>query len=389
MAVGDPMHGPMDGMRVLDLSRLLPGGLVTQLLADLGAEVIKVEEPGRGDYLRDLARTPSGRSPVFFLLNQGKKSIALNLKRAEGREILHRLIPTTDVLLEQFRPGVAGELGVDYETARALKKDLVYCSLSGFGAGGPYRNRPGHDLNFMALAGGLHPGGGKRPVVPPVPAADITSGFLGAFAILAALLERNRSGEGHFLDLSLFDAALYLNAVALAAGETFLSGGSPGYGLYEGADGGFLSLGALEKGFWRRLSEAIGRPDLADTDLERDRAARRAGDALRSTFAQKTIEDWDEILRRHDVPAAPVVSPQEVREDPHVQALGLIQQVEVDGETLPSLAHPARWSGNGPRRHGTAPRLGEHTAQLLREAGYEASAIARWARDGVLELGET
>jgi crotonobetainyl-CoA:carnitine CoA-transferase CaiB-like acyl-CoA transferase len=376
----------MEGMRVLDLTRLIPGGLVTQLLVDLGAEVIKVEQPGRGDYLREMAPTPSGQSPVFFLLNRGKKSIAVNLKRPEGREVLHRLIPTADVLIEQFRPGVAGELGVSYETARALKEDLIYCSFSGFGTEGPYRDRPAHDLNFMALAGGLHPGGDQKPVQPPVPSADIASGFLGAFAILAAVLARQRSGKGHFLDLSLFDAALYLNAVALVAGETFLGGDSPSYGLYEGADGRFLSLGALEPRFWGRLSLAIDRPDLAEMDLEDEEVAREAREILQATFAQRPVREWDALLRRHDVPAAVVATPQEVAEDPQVQALGLMGHVEVEGEILPSLAHPVRWSGEGPRRHGMAPRLGEHTQAVLEELGYNAKSVADWAQDGVLDF---
>lgn len=380
------MKGPMEGMRVLDLTRLIPGGLVTQLLVDLGAEVIKVEEPGRGDYLREMALTSSGQSPMFFLLNQGKKSVAVDLKRPEGREVLHRLIPTADVLIEQFRPGVAAGLGVSYEAARALKKDLIYCSFSGFGAEGPYRDRPAHDLNFMALAGGLYPGGGRKPALPPVLSADIASGFLGAFAILAAVLERQRSGKGHFLDLSLFDAALYLNAVALVAGETFLGGDFPSYGLYEGADGRFLSLGALERRFWGRLSSAIGRPDLAEMDLEDEEVAREAREVLQATFAQRPVREWDALLRRHDVPAAVVATPQEVLEDPHVKALGLVGEVVVEGETLPSLAHPVRWSGEGPRRHGMAPRLGGHTREVLEELGYTAKTVADRAQEGVLDL---
>lgn len=383
------MHSPIAGTRILDLTRLIPGGLTTQLLADLGAEVIKVEEPGRGDYLRDLAPTPSGQGPVFSLLNQGKKSVAVNLKRPAGREILHRLIRTADVFIEQFRPGVAAELGVGYETARALKGDLIYCSFSGFGARGPYRDRPAHDVNFMALAGGLQPTGGWEPALPPVPAADIASGFLGAFAVLAALLARQRSGEGHFLDLSIFDAALYLNMVALAAGETFLAGGSPYYGLYETADGRFLSLGALEKRFRRRLSEAIGKPAFPDADVEQEGAARKAREVLREVFLQKPLQEWDARLRRHDVPAAPVAAPQEVAQDPHVKELGLLREVESEGESLLSLAHPVRWNGNGPRRRGKAPRLGEHTAEVLEDLGYPAGDIAEWARDGVLELLET
>jgi crotonobetainyl-CoA:carnitine CoA-transferase CaiB-like acyl-CoA transferase len=376
----------MDGMRVLDLTRLLPGGLTTQLLVDLGAEVIKVEQPGKGDYLREMARNASGLSPVFFLLNQGKKSLTVNLKEPEGQGILHRLIPTADVLIEQFRPGVAAELGVDYETAGALRTDLVYCSFSGFGAQGPYRNRPGHDINYLALAGGLHAGAQREPTLSPVPAVDVSSGFLAAFAIVGALLERERSGEGHYLDLSLFDAALYLSAVGLTAGETFLTGTSPGYGLYATADGRVLSLGALERRFWRRLCRAIERPDLIDADLEQEEEAQRVHEILRETFLTRSAQEWDDLLQRHDVPAAPVASPSEVLQDPHVRAMHLLREVEEGGEPMLSLAHPTRWREGGPDRKGKAPRLGEHTREILEGLGYGTGTIAEWDRVGVVDL---
>ncbi len=373
-------------MRVLDLTRLLPGGLTTQLLGDLGAEVIKVEQPGRGDYLREMAPNSSGSSPVFFALNQGKKSVTVNLKVPEGREILHHLVPTADVLIEQFRPGVAAQLGMDYKTIGQINPDLVYCSFSGFGAQGPYRNRPAHDINVMALAGGLDRGAGMVPNVSPIPAADISSGFLAAFAIAGALLERERSGEGRFLDLSLFDAALYLNLVGLVAGETFLSGVSPGYGLYPTADGRFLSLGALERRFWRRLCQAIDRPDLADANLEREDEALAAHEILREVFQTKSAQEWDEVLKRHDVPAAPVRRSSEVVRDPHVRAMRLLREVRGEGEPLLSLAHPIRWLKGGPVRRGTAPRLGEHTQEILLALGYEEGTIAEWARTGAVEL---
>ncbi len=382
------MEGPMKGMRILDLTRLIPGGLTTQLLADLGAEVIKVEEPKRGDYLREMAPRPSGQSPAFFLINRGKRSLAVNLKTPEGKEVLHRLIPSTDIVIEQFRPGVAEELGVDYKMARGLKTDLIYCSFSGFGARGPYRDRPAHDLNFMALAGGLHRASGEAPVLPNVLAADIASGFLGAFAILAAVLERHRTGEGRFLDLSIFDAALYLNVLSLAVGETFLSGRFPSYDVYETADGRFLSLAALERRFWGRLTEAVKRPDLAKLDLEQEEEARNAREVLRATFTQKSLREWDDILRRHDVPAAPVQRPEEVPQDPHVRALGLLREVRVRGESMPSLAHPIRWSKDGPERRGHAPLLGEHTKEILIELGYNVATIAEWAEGGIVGMSK-
>jgi alpha-methylacyl-CoA racemase len=376
----------MNGMRVLDLTRLLPGGLTTQLLRDLGAEVIKIEQPGRGDYLREMAMNPSGRSPVFFALNQGKKSLAVDLKSPEGQDIMRRLVPTADVLIEQFRPGVAGELGLDYETAARLRPDLVYCSFSGFGAKGPYRKRPAHDINFLALAGGLDRGAGRGPTASPVPAADISSGFLAAFAVVGALLARQQSGEGDFLDLSLFDAALYLNTVGLVAGETFLAGGTPGYGVYPTADGRFLSLGALEPEFWRRLCRAIERPDLADANLSQEDEAQTVREILVEVFQTKPVQEWDDLLRRHDVPAAPVLRSSEVVQDPHVRAMGSLREVDEASESMTSMAHPIRWLKGGPARDGPAPRLGAQTEELLMDLGYGEEAIGAWVRAGVVEL---
>ncbi|MDX1534966.1 MAG: CaiB/BaiF CoA-transferase family protein, partial [Thermoplasmata archaeon] len=319
---------------------------------------------------------------------QGKRSLTLNLKAAEGQAILHQLVPTADVLIEQFRPGVARELGVDYQTLAPLQPDLIYCSFSGFGAVGPYRTRPAHDINFLALAGGLDRGKAGDPAVPPVPAADISSAMLAAFGIVAALLERERTGGGRFLDLSLFDAALQLNQVALVAGETFLTGTTPGYALYRTADDRFLSLGALEERFWDRLCTAIERPDLRDLDWGREEDLERARLALQDTFLGRSVEEWDNLLARFDVPAAPVRKSGEVAEDPHVEAMGALVASEAGGPRL-SLAHPIRWKKPGPARRGSSPRLGQHTREILHDLGYEEERILDLDRRGVVELNES
>ncbi|MFQ5919831.1 MAG: CoA transferase, partial [Thermoplasmata archaeon] len=192
--------------------------------------------------------------------------------------------------------------------------------------------------------------------------------------------------EGRFLDLSLFDAALYLNTVGLSAGETFLVGGTPGYGLYATADGRFLSLGALEPGFWRNLCRAIERPDLADIDLAKEDEARAARETLRDVFQTRPVQEWDDRLRRHDVPAAPVRKSGEVVQDPHVQAMRSLREVGGEGDAMVSLAHPIRWLRGGPVREGTAPRLGEHTQEVLLDLGFGEGTIEEWVRSGVVEV---
>jgi crotonobetainyl-CoA:carnitine CoA-transferase CaiB-like acyl-CoA transferase len=383
-------------VRILDLTRLLPGGLATQLLADLGAEVIKVEEPEVGDYMRLAPPTVEGISQSFLLVNQGKKSVALNLKEQEGRDLFYRLVPTADVLVEQFRPGVVQRLGVSYEEVRRVREDIIYCSFSGYGATGPYKDRPGHDLNFDALSGLLHMGAAKgRPLLPAIPVADMASGILAAYAVLAALLWRKESGRGSFIDLSIFDAAVHMNLMNLAEafaggepmpGRTFLTGLFPFYGIYETSDGRFLTIAAIEEKFWVRLCEVIGRPDLRDRHLatgEEGEAVRRV---LQEVFSGKTLEEWDRILGMEEVPYAPVLSVTEALQDPQMRHRGHVQEVSYRGRTFRALSHPLKWSPDGPSRRGRPPELGEHTVEVLREVGVEEERVRDLARRGIVGI---
>lgn len=388
------MGAPLEGVRVLDLTRLLPGGLATQLLVDLGAEVIKVEEPGLGDYMRMAPPTVDGVSQSFILVNQGKKSIVLNLKETEGRELLYLLVPTADVVMEQFRPGVAKRLGVGYEDLRRLKEDIIYCSFSGYGATGPYRDRPGHDLNFDGLAGLLHMGSvGGRPHLPAIPVADMASGILAAYAILAALLWRDRSGHGAFIDLSILDAAVHMNlmnmAEALAGhdptpGQTFLTGLFPFYGIYETSDGRYLTIAAIEEKFWLRLCEILGRPDLKDMHTATGEYALEVRRILQEAFRERSLEEWDRLLSSEEVPYAPVLSVAEALRDPHLKERGYVQEVQHAGKTFKALAHPIRWSPKGPARQGRPPELGQHTLSILKAVGVEEQRLRELARRGVV-----
>jgi CoA:oxalate CoA-transferase len=374
------------GVRVIDLTTLLPGPYCTQLLADLGAEVVKVERPEGGDPLRTIA--PS----TFAAINRGKRSATLDLRgdadRARlhaDRARLHALVRTADVFVEGFRPGVAARLGAGYELLSALNPRLIYCSLSGYGQTGPARDLPGHDINYLGVAGALDPP--PRPGEPPrhwasVPAADLASALFAATAILAALLRRATAPEGTggaHLDASLAGASLSLmtarlgEAARLGDGPVSLALRGGGYRAYVAADGRALTVACVEDAFWRRLCEALDRPDLGAspewaTFALRAARAEELDAQLAAEFRRLPRDAWIARLRAADVPVAPVNAPSEVPSDPYVAASGLLV-ADDSGATpvravrypvlMPGLAVPA---GKEDRRR--APALGEYNALL-------------------------
>ncbi len=377
-------RGPLAGLRVLDLSRLLPGGFCSLLLADYGAEVLKVEDTGLGDYIRWAPPAidgvePSAASALFLSLNRGKRSIRLDLKVREGQEVLLRLVREHDVLLESFRPGVLDRLGVGYERLKEENPGLVYCAITGYGHEGPDRGRPGHDLNYLARNGLLGLGGvaDGPPVAPAGQIADLGGGALmAAWAILAALRERDRSGEGQFVDvgmtqgaqswLAMIAARFLADGVEPERGRLELSGGLPCYRTYACADG-WVALGALEPKFWEALCRGLGRDDL----LGRHMDPAVAGE-LEAVFAQRTRAEWAAFDDEHACCLEPVRGLGEALADAE------LAEVAQPGATAPVrlLAPPVRFGrtpGDGTR---PGPRLGEHTDAVLEGLGYDAGEIA-------------
>jgi alpha-methylacyl-CoA racemase len=380
------MSGPLAGIRVLDLSRLLPGGFCSLLLADYGADVLKVEDTGLGDYIRwappqHPGVEPSAASALFLALNRGKRSIRLNLKVSEGREVLLRMVREHDVLLESFRPGVLDRLGVGYERLREENPGLVYCAITGYGQEGPDRDRPGHDMNYLAR-GGLLGLSGERGG-PPVPAAgqiaDLGGGALmAAFGILAALHERDRSGEGQFVDVSMTRGAQSWLAMVAARhfadgavprrGELELAGGLPCYRPYACADG-HVTLGALEPKFWQALCAGLGRDDLLPRQMDPGVAAE-----LEAIFAIRTRAEWAAFDDEHGCCLEPVLELDEAL----ARSPDAIVTVDQPGAEAPVrlLGPPVCLSRTPPDGTRPGPTLGADTDAVLAALGYDADAVA-------------
>jgi alpha-methylacyl-CoA racemase len=380
------------GVRVLDLSRLLPGGFCSLLLADFGAEVLKVEDTGMGDYVRwsppyHEGADDSAKSALFLALNRGKKSIRLNLKEEAGRDVLLRLAREHDVLLESFRPGVMDRLGVGWERLREENPRLVYCAITGYGQDGPYTARSGHDMNYLGLNGllGLTGDAGGPPVQSAGQIADIGGGALmAAFGILAALRERDRSGEGQLVDVSMFDGSLAWLAMVAAAhladgtatprrGDLELAGRLLCYRPYACSDG-WVTLGALEPKFWQAWCRGVGREDLIERQFEAPGSEAHA--EVERIFLERTREEWSEFAERHDCCLEPVLELDEALDSELVRARRMVVELDQPGTGgVKLLGVPVKLSRTPGAPAGPGPGLGEHTAEVLASLGYSEGEI--------------
>jgi len=389
------MQQALEGIRILDFSRMLPGPYCSMMLGDLGAEVIKVEEPIVGDPTRRSPPIIDGRSAPFAQVNRNKKSIAIDLKKPEGRDIFLKLASTADCVLEQFRPGVVDRLGINYAAVSEVNPRIVYCSLTGFGQDGPHRERSGHDLNYLALSGvlGLTTDDRGKPVIPGVQVADLAGGMIAGFAILAALLAREKTGRGQYVDVSMFDVMLSMLPIPAAhhfAGKTIpvggkyvLSGAYPFYNVYQTSDGKFMTLGALEPKFWANFCKKIERDDLIARQFDAGEQRQNLFEEVRTVFKSKTQSEWIELMRDADCCCEPVLSMAEAFEHSQTRARELIRQ----GPSITEqLGFSYKLSDTPPRETSRAPALGEHTAELLAAAGISTDEVTRLKEAGIITM---
>ncbi|AUX21708.1 carnitine dehydratase [Sorangium cellulosum] len=386
---------PLTDTRILDLSRLLPGPFATLVLADLGATVDKLEDVGGGDLLRHLPPQIAGESAAFQLLNRGKRSVLLDLKRPEGRDAFRRLVATYDVLLDPFRPGVLDRLGLGHDALRADNPRLIVCALTGYGQTGPLAARAGHDLNYVARAGVLGAQGPPEgpPQVPGSQVADVSGGMWCAVAVLAALRERERTGRGAVLDIAMTDGvlgfALPTLAAALAggaspagaparAGEEPLTGGLAPYNIYLSKDGHAMALAALEPKFWRSFCEGAGLDPEVDALVPGPHQV-ELKDRLAAVFLERTRAEWEAFAAERDCCLEPVIDPRTAATDPHLASRGLLFEIASPRGRVPQLRTPVT-----PRdaSFAPAPRAGEHTRAVLRDAGFSEDEVEALIRAG-------
>ncbi len=391
------------GIRVLDLSLQLPGPFCTLMMADHGADVIKVDEPEPRVRNPFAAGGEPGLSPSDRYLNRGKRSLTLNLKTDAGKELFRTLAERADVVVEGFRPGVTERLGVDYATLAARNPQLVYCSISGYGQAGPMRGVAGHDINYISYAGILDMSGraGGPPAIPPVQVGDLFGGAMMALSgILMALVARQSTEKGRWVDVSMTDgsfAMLAFHAVAGLSGAPdperggmILTGMYPCYETYRCADGGYVSLGALEAWFWERLVSALGRDDLAGLQYATGEEGARGKRELAKIFATKPRREWERFFEGTDVCFSPVLRLSEALSHPNATARGMVVAVESalggtdrqPGRPLKFAGPREEWTEPAPPRR--APRLGEHDEEILKGLGYGADRIADLRRRGVI-----
>jgi crotonobetainyl-CoA:carnitine CoA-transferase CaiB-like acyl-CoA transferase len=383
---------PLDGVRILDLSRLFPGPFTTLVLADLGATVDKLEDPGGGDYLRHVEPSVAGESAAFHLLNRGKRSAILDLKKPEGRDAFRRLVASYDVLFEQFRPGVLARLGLGHDTLRAACPRLVICALTGYGQTGELAARAGHDLNYLARSGllGLQGPDDGAPGLPSFQLADISGGLWCAVAILAALAERDRTGQGATIDVAMTDGVLGFAPAGIGAvlagrpparGGDTLTGGIGPYGTYTTRDGRAVTLAALEPKFWSAFCAAAG--------FEADMTALFPGPhqvelkrRLRELFASRTRDEWAALGAQHDCCLEPVIEPGEVTSDAHLASRRLFFTIPTPRGDVPQLRTPVTPDDTSTLT--APPAAGEHTRAIFLEAGFSEAEIDALARAGAV-----
>jgi len=391
------MNQPLEGIRVLDLTRLLPGPLCSLFLADLGADIVKIEAPMGGDYARWMPPLRQQMGAAFAAMNRNKRSLALDLKKEAGAEAFRRMVKKADVVLEGFRPGVMERLGLGYESLKAIQPKLIYCAISGYGQDGPMAKRAGHDINYQAISGVLERNGSVEsgPMVTGIQPGDVAGGSMSAVAsILAALFRRERTQQGAFCDVSMTDNLLPFLSMELgnlaaghqdARGEGPITGGIPCYGVYKCGDGKFLSVGSLEPKFWKTFVEAIGCPELVTEGMETGKKGAEIRQKVEAILSQKTRDEWVTFFEQVDACVEPVLEMDELTSHPHhVARENFVTHEHPTEGTFQLPRSPFRLSEYIPPPHTGAPALGEHSKKLLSSFDFSDEEVESLVEQGVI-----
>ena len=395
---------PLAGVRVLDFSRLLPGPWCTQMLGDLGADVIKIEQPGTGDLSRHNPPSYRDSSVYFNSVNRNKSSLSLDLAKPEGRDVVHRLLARTDIVAESFRRGVPAKLKIDYETAKKLKPDIIYCSITGFGQTGLYAGIPGHDLVVQAATGLIGAAASSGPAtVPGFQAGDYAAAAYATIGVLAALYRRRDSGAGCYIDTSMFDSLFSMCNIVLTSGMAHIAGNrgaqtmevwgaNPRYSIYTAQDGRAVAVSLLEARIWKSFSDLIGRPDLVSEN--ESPSDRHTSHGERSAIYRKAIQDYcssmprDRLIEKMlsaDIPISPVNDPDEALQNPHVRDRKLIEWIDhpIEGR-IPQIANPLATSGLVDANRRGAPALGADNDAILESLGYSEAERTQLRRNTIV-----
>ncbi|TXT65092.1 MAG: E-cinnamoyl-CoA:R-phenyllactate CoA transferase [Promethearchaeota archaeon] len=404
------MSLPLSNIKIIDLSRMLPGPYCSMILADLGAEVIRVENP----------KFPYANPPPFYqvgrhrlsafnaILMRNKKSISLNLKKKEGREIFYTIVKDADVILETFRPGVVQDLQIDYNKIATINKKIIYCSLSGYGQSGPYRRVAGHDLNYVGLCGILdlnrkrkkygQKNQQRKPIVPGIQAADLGGGMIAAIGILGAIIERNKNPqqEGQYIDVAMLDCSFSFMPMAAAfhfckdkcgaiQPENPLHGSVPYYQIYKTKDGKYVSVGAIEMKFWHQLCEGLNREDLKLKQGAKEAEREWVFTEIQNEFLKKTLDEWMDVFKDRDACIRPIKTFGEACEDSQIQAREMVvsQKHPKIGE-IKNVASPIKYSRTPLQIRSLAPKVGQHTKEILLHLGYSKLDIKELKRNGII-----
>ncbi len=380
---------PLSGIKILDLTRLLPGPMCTLHLADMGADVLKIEELFIGDYARLIPPMQNKNSTFFNAVNRNKRSIAIDLSKEEGRNIFIKLAETADIIVESFRPGVVNKLGLDYETLKKNNPKLIYCSITGYGQTGPYRDKAGHDINFCAYSGVLDREG-EFPFIPNFQIGDIVGGTLNAaMGILAALIQQKMTGEGQYIDVSIMDGIIAHSTLALAHAnsteQSFLTGVLPCYSIYETSDKKFMVLGAMEFKFWERFCKAINRDDLLPYHMATNAEAQKVHTEIATIFKSNTRQYWTDKFNTIDCCVSPILSLKETLDNDHVKARNIVEKHTYphEGEVV-QFGLPLKFSNFKFEVETQAPLLGEHTELELLAIGYSKIEIEKLRNTNII-----